>query len=382
MRVDPRELWQGLLAPLQLAAYAVIALIAWSQLGGNAPADLRPWLALTLLAFVVGWLGCEVVERLHTGAALAYAALGLQIVAALANLALAYDGISPILLVLVAAQLPSLMPVPRALVVLAVLDVVLYGLLSQVHALSRPLFFVAVFATFQLFALLTSWFAVRAERANGELAAVNAQLLATRSLLEAGARDGERLRLSRELHDVVGHSLTALKLNLELAQRLPDGERAPRLATAIGLVEALLDDIRGVVGQLRRHDGIDLPAALATLAAGFPGVDVSLEVAPDLRLGHVDRAEAVLRAVQEALTNAVRHGRARRVHVALQRDGDVVRFQVRDEGRGSAVPRFGHGLTGMQERLREHGGALQVQPAAGGGLQLDGHLLDPSSPAA
>src|SRR6185295_615600 len=72
---------------------------------------------------------------------------------------------------------------------------------------------------FQIFAALTAWYAKSAERTTKELQETNAHLLATRSLLEESARDGERLRLARELHDVAGHKLTALKLNLSVLKR-------------------------------------------------------------------------------------------------------------------------------------------------------------------
>ena len=93
----------------------------------------------------------------------------------------------------------------------------------------------------------------------------NAHLLATRSLLEESARDHERLRLARELHDVAGHKLTALKLNLTALERSGDARRANLDQRASQLATELLDDIRGVVAQIRQHDGLDsAPGAHAT----------------------------------------------------------------------------------------------------------------------
>lgn len=374
-----RSPWLELLAPLQMAAYAVLGMIAYSQLVVLAPGPAWPWLAASLAIFLAAWLAMGPSEGRGLPHRWQLALVALMALMAMANLALVFDGMNPILLVLLAAQLPSVMPVPRAIAVMAVLDVGFFLLLRDQHGQSRALFTVAVYASFQVFALLMAWYALRAERGNRELVQVNAHLLATRSLLEEGARDGERLRLSRELHDVAGHSLTALKLHLELAQRLPDpDQRRQRVEQALALAEGLLEDIRGVVGQLRRYDGIDLPAALAMLCAGFPGVEVELKVAADLRLGQVERAEALLRVVQEALTNAVRHGRARRIAVLVQRDGDRVRVRVADDGRGRLPLQHGNGLTGMAERLASHGGTLQLAASgAGTGLRLDADLLDP-----
>lgn len=377
LRATIGQLWDGVFAPLNLAAYAIFGLIAFNQFNA-ADAPQRPLLALTLGLFIGAFLAAEIFCSGQRRPPLGLALLVLQIAAILANLALYYDGLNIILLVLVAAQLPGFVSLPAGLALMAALDLLIYLILRELHAQLRPLFLVAVHATFQAFAMLTTWFAVRADQANQLLAAVNADLLATRSLLEEGARDGERLRLSRELHDVAGHTLTALQLHLELARRLPDeAQRQARVEAAQGLAESLLRDIRGVVSQLRRHDGIDLPSALHALCRGFPGVSVQLDMDAGLRVADVERAQTLLRAAQEALTNAVRHGRARQVLVRLQHDGRRVWLQVDDDGSGDAGGvREGNGLRGMRERLARHGGELELQARPSRGLTLRAWLND------
>lgn len=381
LRATVGQLWDGVLAPLNLAAYAIFGLIAFNQLASLGPAQ---WLlpATTLSLFISAFLAAEIFCAEERRPRLRAALLVLQAVATMANLALYFDGINIILLVLVAAQLPGFVSLPAGLALMAALDLLAYLLLREVHAQVRPLFLVAVHATFQAFAMLTTWFAVRADQANRLLAAVNADLLATRSLLEEGARDGERLRLSRELHDVAGHTLTALQLHLELARRLPDeAQRQARVEAAQALAESLLHDIRGVVSQLRRHDGIDLPSALHALCRGFPGVSVQLDMDPGLRVADVERAQSLLRAAQEALTNAVRHGRARQVVVRLAHDGRHVSLQVEDDGSGVLPLHEGNGLRGMRERLARHGGELELQARDGPGLVLRAWLADASATA-
>lgn len=376
LRTSIGQLWDGLFAPLNLAAYAIFGLIAFNQLGA-ADAPQRLLLGLTLLLFISTFIAGELLCSAQRRPRLRVALLALQIAAAVANLALGFDGINIILLVLVAAQLPGFVSLPAGLALMAALDLLTFIFLRELHAQQRPLFLIAVHATFQAFAMLTTWFAVRADQANQLLAAVNADLLATRSLLEEGARDGERLRLSRELHDVAGHTLTALQLHLELARRLPDeAQRQARVEAAQGLAESLLRDIRGVVSQLRQHDGIDLPSALHALCRGFPGVSVQLDMDASLRVADVERAQTLLRAAQEALTNAVRHGRARQVVVRLQHDGRRAWLQVDDDGSGILPLREGNGLRGMRERLARHGGELELQARPGHGLALRAWLDD------
>ncbi len=209
-----------------------------------------------------------------------------------------------------------------------------------------------------------------AETARAELAQANAHLLATRSLLENSARDSERLRLSRELHDLAGHHLTALKLNLELAKRLPTDDKPAKIDTALRLSEQVLDDIRGVVSQLREHDGMELKPALEQLSQGWPDVQVSLHVDPMLRIAHVATATALLRCAQESLTNAVRHGHARRIELRLEPAADGVNLGIRDTGTGAAAVTPGNGLTGMRERLQAVGGRVEWASQPGQGFSV------------
>jgi signal transduction histidine kinase len=99
-----------------------------------------------------------------------------------------------------------------------------------------------------------------------------------------------------------------------------------------------------------------------------------LDIADDARVGSIAQAEAVLRAVQEGLTNAVRHSLAQNLWVVLRRDGDALRLDIRDDGRGSGEVRAGNGLSGMRERLEAVGGGLDVRRTDTGGVHLQAWL--------
>jgi signal transduction histidine kinase len=174
------------------------------------------------------------------------------------------------------------------------------------------------------------------------------------------------------LHDVAGHKLTALKLNLTAMQREAGG--APNVDVAAQLATELLADIRAVVAQIRQHDGMDVRAALEQLVAPLPSPRIHLQVSDDARVGSAAQAEALLRVVQEALTNVVRHSGAQNAWVELTRQGDHIRLSVRDDGRASLPLREGFGLTGMRERLGQLSGRLEISRAAQGGLALDVRL--------
>src|SRR5690606_14700338 len=109
---------------------------------------------------------------------------------------------------------------------------------------------------------VTSLIARQQAEAREDQRRLNAELRATRALLAESSRLGERMRISRELHDLVGHHLTALSLNLEVASHLVSGQAHEHVRQAQSVARLLLSDVREVVSQLREHDSIDLTAAL------------------------------------------------------------------------------------------------------------------------
>lgn len=300
--------------------------------------------------------------------------LWLQLLTALFLIAVARFTSTPVLLVVVLSQMATrYRPALLAPLFLAA-NVVLYLLTRNLWGMQAPLVMVSIYASFELFAMMTAWYAATTQRSRDELVAVNADLLATRSLLAESARDSERLRLSRELHDIAGHKLTALKLNLAVLGRDPRLGASDSVALCAKLADELLTDIRGVVQQMRLHDGMDLRSALETLAAPFPKPRVHFQLAEAARVADVAQAEAVLRTVQEALTNAARHSNAENIWIVLRRDGDRIVLDIRDDGRGIGALRVGHGLSGMRERLEAIDGQLRVERNSAGGVQLQAWL--------
>jgi signal transduction histidine kinase len=278
---------------------------------------------------------------------------------------------APVLAIIFIADCAMITRAPTLIVVGLALNVGLWIIVMAVWNMSHPSRLLLPYLGFQLFAALTAWYAKRAERTASDLQQTNAHLLATRSLLEESARDRERLRLARELHDVAGHKLTALKLNLSVLERSGESAAQPSIKVASQLATELLDDIRGVVAQIRQHDGLDLRQALTQLIAPLPSPRIHLSLADDARVDSVAQAETLLRVVQEALTNVVRHAHADNAWIDLRRDGNVVRLSIRDDGRGVVPLREGFGLEGMRERLAAVGGTLAISQAKDGGVVLD-----------
>ena len=365
--------------PLNIAGY-----VAWAAIGFEllyttwSPPDWRPgpaspWVLGALhVAFLA--LFATVITREDLSQPLRRTLLLAQVALLFVLMAIARASALPILGILCAIQVVHLWPPRAALALMAAFNVGLFLMYKLVWDLQSPVVSTIMHASFQGFAALTAWFAISAERARDALATMNADLLATRSLLSETARDSERLRLSRELHDVAGHKLTALKLNLAALARDPRLRGVDQVALCAQLADELLADIRGVVAQMRQHDGLDLGAALAVLAGPFPRPRLHLDIADDARVGSIAQAEAVLRAVQEGLTNAVRHSQAQNLWVVLRRDDDALRLDIRDDGRGAGELHAGNGLNGMRERLESVGGGLDVRRTDTGGVHLQAWL--------
>lgn len=195
-------------------------------------------------------------------------------------------------------------------------------------------------------------------------------------------QEAERRRLARELHDELGQMLTAIKLNLQALQN-PAGS-SPQLEESIGIVDSAIQQVRalsldlrpaqlddlGLVSALRWH--LDREARRAGLSTEFVADLPDARLAPELET-------ACFRIAQEALTNVVRHARARRVWVELKQLDAELRLAIRDDGIGfnvSAVqtPQVSDqnlGLHGMQERALIVGGRMEVKSSPGGGTEVE-----------
>jgi signal transduction histidine kinase len=368
----------------RLSALDISAYITWAGVSmdlmrlsarfapvGSVPA--RDIAAALLLAFLVAFVVTSRAERRRTRL-LDYWPLAVMLLSTFGLVALGPSNTAPVLLIVIAVVAVLEMNITAAIVLMVGANIALALILGTVWQTQQTLRVLLTFGGFQLFAGIASHAMRRARESAESLRVVNAHLLATQSLLAESAREGERLRLSRELHDVSGHKLTALKLNLAVLAR--DAELASRheLQTARGLADELLQDIRGVVAQLRSHDGIDLREAFARLAETLPAPRVHVEVAEDARVDDTARAETLVRVAQEGLTNAARHSGAQNVWLKLTREPDGVQLVVEDDGRVRGTLTPGHGLTGMRERIAALGGELLTENASEGGLRLRARL--------
>jgi signal transduction histidine kinase len=290
---------------------------------------------------------------------------------------IAYWGLNdisqPALLVIVASQFVVAFDRRTAILLLIIANVALIVLLQARLAPIDVITNAVEYGCFQLFAAMIITFAQRVVDARDALLRINSELLGTRELLLESTRSEERLRLSRELHDVVGHKLTALKLQLRLHGRAASTE-FNSVETCSRLADELLTDVRGVVSALRYNDGIDLHQSLKALIPPLSQPQIELHLAPEARVPRLEQAHALLRCTQEGLTNALRHSGAKHIVISLGQSDGGVTLSIEDDGPVRTVPTWGNGLMGMQERLRSLGGKLEIVPRAPQGLRLSAWL--------
>jgi signal transduction histidine kinase len=289
--------------------------------------------------------------------------------------------IAPALLIVIAGQLPGLVSFRVGLGwVLAQSAGLELVLLQQPAPPDGRLMFVLGMVTFQLFALGATTLVSSEAQARKALARANAELLGTQALLAETSRTVERLRISRELHDVLGHHLTALLLQLEATARVPPEKSSEYLQKALAQTRTLITETRAAVSTLREEGSMDVRPALRSLVQGIDLPRVHLTLDEDLGLREPATAHVLVRCVQEILTNALRHSGAENLWVSCVRGDGRVEIRARDDGRGAEQVRPGHGLRGMRERLEEMGGGLEVRSAPGQGFSVHAWLPSERTP--
>lgn len=238
-------------------------------------------------------------------------------------------------------------------------------------SLADALLLLVVFGSLEFFALHSARVAFRERAARAELETANADLLTARNLLAESVRVNERLFVARELHDLLGHHLTALNLALEAAAHSKGSLVEEHVGQARVLVKRLFLELRRAVSTLRDESPLELESALQQLAASVNKPKVHVVVRGDLALESPSRARAVLRCAQEVATNALRHSGANNLWLEFDRDSGGLRLRGRDDGRGVDKPESQHGLRGMKERVEELGGDVNWSSAIGEGFTVD-----------
>jgi signal transduction histidine kinase len=297
----------------------------------------------------------------------------LQAVAALFLVWLHPSFITTCLVVVVAWQLGWSAPLAPALGVAVAQSIVLAAMKCAGQTPGLTILILIIACAFQAFAISAASLARSESRAREELSRVIAELRSTQALITESARMSERLRISRDLHDILGHTLTTLTIQLDVASRLVSGQAGEHVRIAREVAGNLLTEVRSVVSRIR-VEPVDLRAALQALAESAADLEIQLVLPENLPAMDAARADTIIRCVQESVTNTLRHAHAHALVIELTcaLNGSVI-IRTRDDGKGGPIVE-GTGLAGMRERFEMLGGSLSVADAPGKGLEICGAL--------
>lgn len=207
-----------------------------------------------------------------------------------------------------------------------------------------------------IFSFVLSLIACRQQNAKEELRKLNSELRATQVLLAESSRINERLRISRELHDLIGHHLTALSLNLEVATHLTEGKANDHIKKSHGIARLLLSDVREVVSSFRNKGNLNFAQAIYKLIEGIPRLKIHINIDDEYTLEDPKLAQTMLRCTQELITNCIKHANAKNLWLEFSKANEEIIIVIKDDGQGDLDFNEGNGLIGIRERVKQFNG--------------------------
>lgn len=283
-------------------------------------------------------------------------------------------GLTVVLLMLIAGVLPWILPLYGSLLwaVLQNYSLIPIFLRREGFTWTDVIVQSTLYVGFTGFTYIVSLIAKQQLDSRERLHRLFTELRATRALLDETAKLNERMRISRDLHDVVGHHLTALNLNLEAARHLTAGPSAIHIERAHSTAKNLLHDVRDVVSDLRDAEEIDIASSLRALVKDpISALNVHLQIQQFIVINSTRIGLTVLRCVQETITNAARHSSAKNLWLTvIVENQNRLKLVAYDDGKGSNLIREGNGLKGMRERIDELNGTMNVSSGMEGGFNI------------
>jgi signal transduction histidine kinase len=287
-----------------------------------------------------------------------------------------YD-IAAILFVLLATQLAARFSRTHAMLIMLSITLMHFFILYNGYILNT-FFHVIIYFMLQIFGFSAIESTLREVKAKEDLSAINQELVATRFMLKESSQRKERLRISRDLHDVIGHQLTALTLNLEVSRHKVPDEFKPLLVQNLAHAKSLLSDVREVVKEMRNEEQFDLVDKLTALIEQLPGCE--LEVISVPQVNALSLKQQLMFCLQEGVSNAIRHGKATQFTLSAEKNDKQLCIYLTDNGEvklvnmainkveylspnqssGHSSSQAGSGLIGMQERLVDYKGVVEL----------------------
>lgn len=224
----------------------------------------------------------------------------------------------------------------------------------------------SLYGTFHLFAVIMQSAITAEQQAKQALAEKNLELQSAQQLLLAASRQTERTRIARNLHDLLGHHLTALTIQLQIASYHTDGEAKQQVDKSLQLARLLLSDVREAVSSMRDGTDLNLRQLLQPVVENLPeSLQIELDIPTELSVSSILQAQHFLMLVREAVSNTLKHAGASKLSIVARLEQQDLAVTITDNGKLVDNWQWGNGLTGMQERLAECGGSLTMSNNTG-----------------
>lgn len=213
-----------------------------------------------------------------------------------------------------------------------------------------------LFWTFNVFALIMVNIANKEKQAREAAQRLNRELSISQSLLAEASKQSERIRIARNIHDLLGHHLTALTINLQVAERLSDGDAKAKVIQCYSLAKLLLGDVRDAVCEIREKSDIDIFKSLLSLKNQVDQIEINIDVDDSVLIQDVSLATLFMRCAQEAVTNCLKHSSATTMFIKVFKEKSAIGMHISDNGYVSTPIEVGNGLRGMHERVSDFKG--------------------------
>lgn len=266
------------------------------------------------------------------------------------------NGLILILAIIFVSDLAEHVPLKRAILLGIAIPFSYFPLILDEGALVNA----CLFSAFNLFAIYIIHRLKNEKKAREKASHLVRELKATQQLLTATSKRDERLKIARDLHDAMGHHLTALSLQLEIAKQVAGPQGQDNISRAQNITRMLLSDVREAVSELRHEKPLEVVDAIKQLVSDIETIDIHLTIADKFTTHDARVAEATFRSVQEGITNILKHSNANTAEIQLLRTIDKVQLAIKDNGKNNHVIEPGHGLMGMKERIKKLDGEFNI----------------------
>lgn len=336
-----------------VATWAVVASTAvYFMLLNDEVTEQRIVLVVGLfILFIAAWLLSTSDHLLRTNSIQRWSLIGFQYAVIVGLYFTVPFSYTAILVTLWCTQLPYYMSMRLAFLTSPLWSAPLWIIYATYWHQQHMFVSALLFWMFNLFALVMMNTMINERKAKESADQLNRELMATQLLLAQATKQAERVRIARNIHDLLGHHLTALAINLQVAERITQGEAKNKIEQCHSLAKLLLSDVREAVSEIREKSSLQLQSTLHALIDNVPNLSVQLSYDEQLDINDVNVAETILRCVQESLTNSLKHSNASTFSICINRQGSGLMLSLKDNGNVAGDIKPGNGLLGMQERV-------------------------------